>query len=190
MIDTQIWQLFLMGAAGGLIKDLMNDGCIEMPKKIDSKLSLGFISSIIIGAFAGYFIDGSILTAFMGGYMGSSVITQLLPKTKIVENTQIIDKVYTQEESEAIIRSVCKEYGVDEDLAVRISKCESGLKNKAVGVNTTGSRDRGLFQWNDQYHPDITDEMAFDPYTATKLFCKAIKEGHIDWWNSSKKCWG
>jgi hypothetical protein len=38
----------------------------------------------------------------------------------------------------------------------------------AVYVNTDGSRDRGLWQINDKYHPEVTDEEAFDPYKAAE----------------------
>jgi len=36
-----------------------------------------------------------------------------------------------------------------------------GLRPDAVNVNRDGSRDRGIFQINDKYHP-LTDEQAFD----------------------------
>jgi uncharacterized membrane protein len=88
VFSAEITLLFLMGACGALVKDLFNDGCIELPKKIDGKYSLGFLSSIIIGAFAGYIIDGSLVTAFMGGFMGSSVITSLIPKTYVFKSDE------------------------------------------------------------------------------------------------------
>jgi hypothetical protein len=193
--------LFAVGAAGALIKDLLQDGCIELPRKIDSKFSLGFISSMVIGAFAGYFVDGNYITAFLAGVSGSLVINNLIANKKIVTDTNATTEITTttttntttppsKEEVEKIIRAICKAEGVDENLAVKVAKCESGLNCLAVNVNTTGSKDRGIFQWNDKYHPDITDEMAFDPVIATKLFCKAVKAGNISWWNASKKCWG
>jgi hypothetical protein len=193
--------LFAAGAAGALIKDLLIDGCIELPKKIDSKFSLGFISSMVIGAFAGYFVDGNYVTAFLAGVSGSLVMNNLIAGKKIVKDENMETEITTttttttttppsKEEIEKIIRAICKAEGVDENLAVKVAKCESGLNCLAINVNTTGSKDRGIFQWNDKYHPDITDEMAFNPITATKLFCKAVREGHIDWWNASKKCWG
>jgi hypothetical protein len=187
---TEIILLFVAGAFGAFIKDILQDGCIELPKKIDSKFSLGFLSSMAIGAFAGYFIDGSFLTAFMGGMSGSLVLTNLTAEKKIVGNDEVTQTNYTNAEVEKIIREICKEEKVDAELAVKVARCESGLNCKAVNVNTTGSKDRGIFQWNDKYHPEITDQMAFDPVTATKLFCKAVKDGNIAWWNASKKCWG
>lgn len=81
MINSEnIAILLLIGAAGALVKDLIQDGCIELPKKQAGKIYLGCFSGMIIGAFAGYLIDGSLPTAFMGGYMGSSIIQSLIPK--------------------------------------------------------------------------------------------------------------
>lgn len=199
--ETEVIQLLAIGACGALVKDLINDGCIELPKKIDSKFSLGFISSMIIGAFAGYFVDGSLVTSFLAGMSGSLAISKLVPggatqntPTIPAGNTQTTPTIppvnLSKEEVEKLIRAIAKSEGIDEELAVKVAKCESGLNCNAVNINTTGSKDRGLYQWNDYWHKEITDEMAFNPTTATKLFCKAVREGHIDWWNASKKCWG
>ncbi len=96
-------------------------------------------------------------------------------------------KIMTVEEQ---IRDIARAEGVDPDLAVAIAKCESSLNSKAVLVNDTGTRDRGLFQINNYYHPEVTDEQAFDIAFSTRFFCKAYKEGNISWWNASRKCWG
>jgi hypothetical protein len=91
---------------------------------------------------------------------------------------------------EQIIRWVAKEEGVDPDLAVRVARCENPrLDPKAVNINKDGSRDRGLFQINSKWHPEVTDEQAFDPVFSTRFFCKAVKEGHLDWWNATRHCW-
>jgi len=87
------------------------------------------------------------------------------------------------------IRSIAKEEGVDPYLAVKVAKCESNLEPNAVCFNRNGTRDRGLFQWNDFWHPEISDECAFNVQCSTRAFCKAVKDGNLDWWNASKKCW-
>jgi Lysozyme like domain len=52
--------------------------------------------------------------------------------------------------------------------AVAIAWAESGLNTDAVGFNydrvthAVISRDRGLWQINDYWHPDVTDKCAFD----------------------------
>ena len=111
-------------------------------------------------------------------------------KTQVFD-TQIAPKLASKaaESVESIIRRVALANNVDEELAVRVARCESGLKRNAVNINKTGSKDRGVFQWNDYWHPEVTDKMAFDVETATELFCKAVNENHIGWWDASKHCW-
>ena len=52
---------------------------------------------------------------------------------------------------------------------VAIAWAESGLRTDALGHNgptagcPNGSRDRGLWQINDCYHPTVSDAQAFDP---------------------------
>ena len=87
------------------------------------------------------------------------------------------------------IRIIAEEEGVDPDLAVKVAECESGLNPRATNINRDGSVDRGLYQWNDKWHPEISDECAYNRYCATRAFCKAVKSGHLDWWSASKHCW-
>jgi hypothetical protein len=94
-----------------------------------------------------------------------------------------------EETIEEMIRRIAAEEGIDPDLAVRVALCESGLDPKARHLNKDGSIDRGLYQWNDYWHPEVSDADAYDPEKATRLFCKAVREGHLNWWNSSRKCW-
>lgn len=88
------------------------------------------------------------------------------------------------------IEDVAKNLGFDFNLACKVAKCESGLNPYAININTNGSIDRGVFQWNDKWHPEISDEEAFNVEIATKLFCQSVNDGHLSWWNSSKSCWG
>src|SRR5258708_6554139 len=46
---------------------------------------------------------------------------------------------------------------IQKDLLCDICSCESGYKLTAKLVNSPTSIDRGLFQWNNKYHPEITD---------------------------------
>ena len=78
----------------------------------------------------------------------------------------------------------------EKDMLCDICKCESGYNIKAKLVNSPKSIDRGLFQWNSFYHPNITDEMAYNPEVATRLACKAIKNKQAKiLWSASMKCW-
>jgi hypothetical protein len=173
----------LGGAAGALVKLIIADNFLVLPKKIDGKLSLGFLGSLLIGAFVGYMIDGSFVTAAMAGFTGFSVIENLVPgKAKTAE----ADKATV----EKIIRLITAEESVDADLAVRVAECESGLDPKATHTNADGSIDRGLFQINTKWHPEAGDEIAFSIESSTRFFCKAFKAGNLSWWDNSKACWG
>lgn len=77
---------------------------------------------------------------------------------------------------------------LQKDLLCDICRCESGFKLTAKLVNSPTSIDRGLFQWNNKYHPEITDAIAYDPEKATRLACQAIKSGK-NYWPASQKCW-
>jgi len=72
--------IFLAGAFGALVSDILKDNSLEMPKKIDGVLFLGFIGGLIIGGFAGLAIDGSLITAFLGGFTGKAIIIGLVKR--------------------------------------------------------------------------------------------------------------
>ena len=124
---------------------------------------------------------GTLLSAIVLFFFEGRTI--LAPLIKKAENQKIVQPV------EEIIREVAAKEGVDPNLAVRVAKCESNLDQFAVHINKNGSKDRGIFQWNDKWHPEVNDDYAFSPKFATREFCKAFKNGHLDWWNASKKCW-
>lgn len=181
-MEISLLPLFLAGAAGALAKDIIQDNSLKLPKKVNGQFSLGFLGGMVTGGMAGYFVDGNPTTAFLAGYAGTAVIENLLSKKNSQKNS-------IEGTTESLIRKVAKEQGIDPELAVRVAKCESNFDHKAVNINTDGSRDRGLFQWNSKWHPEVSDEQAFNPITATQLFCKAFKENHLDWWNATRKCW-
>ena len=181
-MEITLISLFIAGALGALAKDIIEDGKLVLPQKDAGTLTLGCLGGMVTGGVAGYFIDGSPTTAFLAGYAGTSVIEGLITKNSSPSTTN--KKVI-----ETIIRYIAKEEGVDPDLVVRVANCESKLSPSAVNVNTDGSRDRGLFQINEKWHPEIDDATAFDIILSTRFFCKAFKEGHLSWWNASKKCW-
>ena len=62
-----------------------------------------------------------------------------------------------------LIEVIAQQEKTDPDLAVRVALCESNFNPDAKNQNPNGTLDRGLFQWNDYYHPEITDRCAFDP---------------------------
>lgn len=46
-------------------------------------------------------------------------------------------------------------------VAIAVAMAESGCNPHAVNVNSGGSRDRGLWQMNSVYHPEVSDSCAF-----------------------------
>lgn len=184
---------FLFGGLGSLAKDLIEDNKITMPKKSGSDICLGFLGGMLVGGLAAIAVDGSIITAVAVGYAGTSILPKLLPDilTKTETEKKVEPAVTTEinENIEELIKEIAQKEGVDADLAIKVAKCESGLKPKAVHINQEGSKDRGLYQINDKYHPEVTDEQAFDPVFSIKFFCTAYKAGNLSWWNASKSCW-
>jgi len=91
------------------------------------------------------------------------------------------------------IRIICDEEGLtvaQKNMCCDIAACESGFNINAKLVNSVKSVDRGLFQWNSYWHPEITDEIAYNPEKNTRLACKAIKQGKSKvYWSASMKCW-
>lgn len=95
-----------------------------------------------------------------------------------------------------IITRVCIENDIEPLLGISVAVCESGLNPKATLFNPPtasmphGSTDRGLYQWNDLFHKEITDAQAFDPTPACRAFCAAVKAGKTNaYWSASKHCW-
>lgn len=174
--------LLAAGAIGAIVREILRDNKLSLPKRINGDLFLGFIGSAIVGGFVGFLVDGLIITAALAGYVGISAIENLVIKNQI--KPQKIEKTIKE-----IILMIAAEETVDPELALRVAKCESNLDPKAVNINTDGSRDRGLFQINSKWHPGVSDEQAFDPIFSTRFFYKAFKAGHLDWWNATKSCW-
>ena len=156
----------------------------ELLKKFQA-IDIIAIFTIVGGLILKFFgIDGTV------GIILTSVVLFYFGKKEVVDRIREKNPLGAKSETvEQTILRVAKEEGVDPDLALRVARCESGFNPGARHVNSTGSVDRGLYQWNNYYHPDITDEIAFDSEKATRAFCKAFKAGHLNWWNASKKCW-
>lgn len=66
------------GAAGAFVRDIVNDGYLELPKLDNGKLFLGFMGGVIVGAFVGLILDGDVISAGLAGYTGSSLLGKLL----------------------------------------------------------------------------------------------------------------
>ena len=68
-------------------------------------------------------------------------------------------------------------------IAVAIAWAESGLRTDAIGYNRDPdthqvlSRDRGLWQINDYWHPDVSDACAFDRYCNAQAMYRISSNG-------------
>lgn len=73
--------------------------------------------------------------------------------------------------------------------AVAVALAESGGDPQAVGVNSdaTRSRDRGLWQINSRWHPEVSDAQAFNPVECARAAFR-ISSGGRDWspWSTWK----
>jgi hypothetical protein len=98
-------------------------------------------------------------------------------------------KPQTTEDVLDIMKRVCQEEGVPFNLAYWVAWAESQLDPYAINVNRNYSLDRGLFQWNSKWHPEVSNRQAFDVEEATRLFCRAVKQGHLNWWDASRPLW-
>jgi hypothetical protein len=66
----------------------------------------------------------------------------------------------------------------DENLikAVAVALAESGGYTEATNTNSDGSIDRGLWQLNNKYQPQVSDACAFDPACATREAYKIYRD--------------
>lgn len=93
---------------------------------------------------------------------------------------------YTSEQEE-IIAFIKQTFGKDSDNAIKIAKCESGLRPNAVNDNTTwGGRgiDKGLFQINTSWQGVTNDNFLYD-YKINTLMAKTI----FDSWGHNFQAW-
>lgn len=90
------------------------------------------------------------------------------------------------------IYQVAEMEAVPVELILAVVSCEGGFNSQATNLNHDGSVDRGILQWNNLAHPEINDNIAFNPTEATIEFCKAIKanpKNLHNWWSASQHCW-
>lgn len=75
------------------------------------------------------------------------------------------------------------------DVLVNLAKCESGLNKEAVHVNTNGTVDLGIFQWNSVHYSkdDMSATCALDVYCSARRANEEIKKGHLNWWVCADK---
>lgn len=85
---------------------------------------------------------------------------------KITGNKDVTNAILTEAEKNDIPLS----------LAFALAYTESKYKTEAVGYNTNGTVDRGLFQLNSNSFPQLSEEEFFDPYTSAKYGMRHLKQ--------------
>ncbi len=98
---------------------------------------------------------------------------------------------------ETLIREIGHDYGVDASLALKIARCESGLKqyNKEGKVlrGRVNPDDVGVFQINERYHLPASEKLGLNIYTVDgniKYAMSLMDHDGIRHWISSHPCWG
>ena len=92
----QYFIFFIAGVAGALVKDIINDGYIQLPYLTGGKFYLGFLGSALIGGCVGLLIDGSYMIAFLSGYVGYSIIENVLLKKGSIVSPDFLKKTNGQ----------------------------------------------------------------------------------------------
>ena len=88
------------------------------------------------------------------------------------------------------------EYFKEEDIprALNIIYCESSGRPQAIGNNTNGTRDVGLWQFNDDTWAWLKPKLGIiedrtNPETSTAVAAWLVYNDGWHHWNSSKHCW-
>jgi hypothetical protein len=89
------------------------------------------------------------------------------------------------------IRNIAKEHNFKwTDYLIRLAKCENRTLNPKVindkGNTPAGSIDRGIFQINDYWHSEISDECAYSVRCSTEFAIRMINDGRQHEWVCNK----
>lgn len=82
-----------------------------------------------------------------------------------------------------LIRYHARNYGVDEESMLAVAMCESSLNPEAIGDS---GNSRGIFQIHKKYHPDISDNQAFDPDFSAEWTADQFSKGKQHLWTCSR----
>jgi hypothetical protein len=91
----------------------------------------------------------------------------------------------TVQEVKAYVRTQAVEYGVNPKLALWIVKHESQFNPRAKG---DGEASRGLWQISKVYHPEVSDERAFNVASSTEWSLERIRSGKAYEWSTYRYC--
>ena len=130
----------------------------------------------------------------------STLISCTTPTSETpLEFSQYIDCRRGQQQVQVVQdwQPLIEKYFKAEDVskAMRIIFCESSGRSNAVGINTNGTRDIGLWQFNDDTWDWLKEKLKikknrYDPETSTAVASWLVYNDGWFHWNSSKHCWG
>ena len=84
----------------------------------------------------------------------------------------------------AYVQNRARAAGVDPKAAAWIVAHESGNRPSATG---DGGDSRGLWQIDRVYHPEVSDDCAYDVECSTRWSLKRIRDGNINEWSTWKQ---
>jgi hypothetical protein len=93
--------------------------------------------------------------------------------------------VLTTRAVKAYVETQARKYGVDPLLALWITRHESQFNPRAKG---DGEASRGLWQISRIYHPEVSDETAFNVASSTEWSLERIRAGKTREWSTYHFC--
>ena len=133
--------------------------------------------------FYKYFIIGSgIYLAITFSFVGVNTILKSAWDVIIVNDSEAETVTITWEDG---VKSLLRSSGVDYQYAEKIIYCESRWDKTAVHQNK-GSVDRGLWQINSYFHPEVSKDCAFDSVCSTIEAIRIIKQKGFGEWVCSR----
>lgn len=163
---------------------------MKLKQKIKRKLKQNFGKILIIGniALVGAAADLNLMALETPIIDANSPIIANHQKTRESKqnepNLTLVDvNKGTKEEIKEQIRLIAeKENFKWVDYILRLADCESKFNQYAENDNGEHGKDRGVFQINDKYHPEVSDEVAYDIEKATKWTMWRINNGYQHEW--------
>lgn len=119
----------------------------------------------------------------------SLLFKQEVKAETVINETEIIIASTTLDTPELYLREKAREYGLDEEMVVKIAKCESSLNPNVV--SKTG--DHGLLQINYSAHNLSMQAAGLDIYNAedtVEYGLKLMKQQGVKPWKYSAHCHG
>jgi len=110
------------------------------------------------------------------------LLTPAVGIAKIVEAPVLNEKTLltTKGGIDLYINYKATEQGVNPAVVKKVIACESEYNPNALGDE---GHSRGLVQIHNKYHPEVSDEEAYDPAFAVGFLVQKLKEGQGKQWS-------